>query len=172
MLCKHQVVGSIPSGSTKQAGDKLKIKFMSYIDAKKLVPFADSAIICMSNPGSELVANKDWSNSLTLHFEDVDSETNPKGFKPHHAIRIIQFVDRLPKEVDRIYVHCLAGVSRSAAVAKFLAEKFEDSEFLRLYQGYTLFNKLVYSTLNLVAENLRNGGNDGGGGLQEMQGQV
>jgi len=46
-------------------------------------------------------------------------------------------------EVEGVLVHCHAGISRSAAVAKWIAEKYE----LPYPERYMLYNKHVYRTL-------------------------
>jgi hypothetical protein len=43
-----------------------------------------------------------------------------------------------------MYVHCQAGKHRSAAVAKFIAERYDLSGGVRIYEDH---NPLVYRTL-------------------------
>lgn len=71
---------------------------------------------------------------LRLHFPDAEtaSEQFPEAalFAPRHARAIWDFVLG-HREVDRIVVHCDAGVSRSPAVAAALARVLEgdDAEY-------------------------------------------
>lgn len=60
------------------------------------------------------------------------------------AKNVIKFAEELPKNTKSIVVHCHAGISRSAAVAKFLAEEIYKDYFP---EKYMLYNKLVYRTL-------------------------
>jgi hypothetical protein len=59
------------------------------------------------------------------------------------ALKITQFVREVAPGVDGILVHCKAGVSRSAAVAKWIAKQF-DVPFNHQYDRY---NKFVYDML-------------------------
>lgn len=45
-----------------------------------------------------------------------DEEVGFDAIQGHHAKRIIDFVDEMAPKVDKIIVHCDAGVSRSAGV--------------------------------------------------------
>jgi len=92
-----------------------------------------------------------WGAVLRLEFDDIDPD--PKAmfaedpyilFSIDHAYQIIEFAHRCNDEsVDGIVVHCHAGVSRSAAVAKWISERFG----LYFPEGYALYNKHVYETL-------------------------
>lgn len=80
----------------------------------------------------------DNHNVLRLLFDDVDTElTAPllgdirddreyipvvpmSEVQAHLILRFIEF----NKEAKRFFIHCAAGISRSAAVAKFVAEYF------------------------------------------------
>ncbi|MBC8427271.1 MAG: dual specificity protein phosphatase family protein [Proteobacteria bacterium] len=48
--------------------------------------------------------------------------------------------------IDKILVHCFAGASRSAGVAKYIAEKYD----LKFNYEYNDYNELVY---NILLEN-------------------
>ncbi|MBX3206277.1 MAG: dual specificity protein phosphatase family protein [Labilithrix sp.] len=72
---------------------------------------------------------------LRLSFPDAEAASDkfPETalFSPEHARKIWDFVLR-HRDVERIVVHCDAGISRSAAVAAALARvlKGDDAEFL------------------------------------------
>jgi predicted protein tyrosine phosphatase len=55
----------------------------------------------------------------------------------------VDFVHRVAPKVVGIVVHCHAGISRSGAVAKWIAEQYK----LDFNQDYQLFNKHVYRQL-------------------------
>lgn len=99
-----------------------------------------------------------WHNILRLEFDDIDVVGDFDAPKPYilfndnHATRIIEFakVVRDSHKVEGILVHCQAGISRSAAVAKWIAEKYQ----LPFVESYALYNKHVYRVLR--EEMLRN----------------
>jgi len=119
---------------------------MPYTVAKVLVPSNHEAMICLADLGSNLVAGEGWDHRIRLYFQDVDSDT-PGSFTRWHANSIYLFLNELPKEIDTIYVHCFAGVSRSAAVTKYIAERYNIEEALEEFRSYTLYNKRIYRIL-------------------------
>lgn len=136
------------------------IKFISKKEAEKIVPDDNMAIISITGMGDDRKLNIDWKYRLDLNFDDVDAPgsftiVTKKGnielpyitFNEDMARKVLQFAYDLPDTIDIIIVHCHAGVSRSAAVAKFLAEEIYNATFP---SKYMLYNKLVYSTLMKV----------------------
>lgn len=87
-----------------------------------------------------------WADVLRLHFDDIKRD-RPEAFQRAHAYQVIEFLDHWAPEVDRIVVHCAAGVSRSAAIARFAAERLG----LGFDWSYDQYNCLVYATLHVVA---------------------
>lgn len=77
-------------------------------------------------------------NSLFLVFDDDD-----ESMVAAQAQEIREFV--LARPLDNFLVHCYMGISRSAAVAKWIAEQLniEDPE-MEAYKGY---NRHVYALL-------------------------
>jgi predicted protein tyrosine phosphatase len=63
---------------------------------------------------------------LRLAFNDIEGDPGPNDvlFGPEQAAEIIGFVERCPA-VERIVVHCGAGVSRSPGVALGVCEAFD-----------------------------------------------
>jgi predicted protein tyrosine phosphatase len=110
-----------------------EIVFMSQNKAERLNPSSSSAIISITDPGKK--ANlRGWSNILTLQFDDLCPEelilinrkdllNNSKLFDGGHARQIYLFVKGLPDHVNTLFIHCKAGVSRSTALAYFIADK-------------------------------------------------
>ncbi|WP_283745874.1 hypothetical protein [Sideroxydans sp. CL21] len=92
-----------------------------------------------------------WQSVLRLEFDDIDPD--PKAlladdpyilFGHDHAKQIIEFAHKCNESgVVGIVVHCHAGISRSAAVSKWIAERFG----LDFPADYMLYNKHVYETL-------------------------
>jgi predicted protein tyrosine phosphatase len=82
---------------------------------------------------------------LRLAFTDI---TEPTGldtdvlFTHAHAWRIVRFATRW-RHVDRIVIHCQAGLSRSPGIAIGLCELFEWGSTSELEEQHPLWNKLV-----------------------------
>lgn len=82
-----------------------------------------TVIISIGDKGESLPTFKcDPIDLLRLEFDDVDQDLGPeyRMFDWHDARKILEFEHRY-KDHD-IMVHCAAGISRSPAVALFLAD--------------------------------------------------
>jgi predicted protein tyrosine phosphatase len=130
---------------------------MSKKEAEKIVPNENMAIISICGMDSERKLSNKWGYRLDLDFDDVDKKgtftiVTQKGnvelpyilFDENMARAIITFIKELPENVNSIVVHCYAGISRSAAVAKFLCENIYNENFPK---NYMIYNKLVYKVL-------------------------
>ena len=92
-----------------------------------------------------------WDESDILRLSFIDIEENIEEYNPNIifskdiAKQIIEFIKKFENEdtKEEVVVHCFAGVSRSAGVAKFIAERY-GLEFEDFYNDY---NKLVYKIL-------------------------
>ena len=88
----------------------------------------------------------DWYSVLRLIFDDVDPITFPNAnqnfqqMTPQQARAIASFVTDLPNTVCTLVIHCKSGISRSAGVAKALAEHYG----LRFPLDYREHNCFVY----------------------------
>lgn len=83
-----------------------------------------SIIISMGDPGeSKPRYAVDHIDVLRLEFDDVDQEMGDEYtlFDYQHARRILDYLKK--HEGKPIVVHCAAGISRSAAVVKFMVDK-------------------------------------------------
>ena len=134
--------------------------FISKAVAEQITnPEKTSAIISIVEPNETRNLSPDWVNKLELDFHDTDATANNgetwsllkveneqyTKFNKTMAIQVIDFINKLHKQKDRINlaVHCHAGISRSASVAKFVAEVYE----LPFNHNYSLYNKFVFSVL-------------------------
>jgi predicted protein tyrosine phosphatase len=91
-------------------------------------PSGVEVCISISNPEApDLQLSPKFKDVLRLRFDDVAKSDDSSGyfvaFAPTHATDILAFVERW-RSVDRIVVHCLAGLGRSPAVAVGLCEVF------------------------------------------------
>lgn len=108
-----------------------EVLFVSRRTAEALMFYPDTAIISITDPGKRLAALPVWFRQvLRMSFYDAVPGDDfipipvPGCFDHHMAREIHDFVDSLHRapETCRIVVHCEEGVSRSAAVALFVAE--------------------------------------------------
>ncbi len=95
------------------------------------------AVVSISDPNSRPVdLRPGWYNVLWVQFKDIDMDKLMNPFlRADVAKRYVLFSDAMADQVtcyvDRmvafgvegILVHCEAGISRSAAVAKWIAER-------------------------------------------------
>ena len=106
------------------------------------------SITCVGDAPAPL--QEGWRALLRIAFDDVDvaiTEGDGRLFGASHAAAILAFADEVAPSVKGILVHCHAGISRSAAVAKFLAERLNAP----FPDKYAVYNRRVYSTLNRQA---------------------
>lgn len=105
----------------------------------------DTAVISIINPGDSAVnISPCFGPSLRLCFDDIDELQNDKEiFTVEKADKIWDFVESLNPSIKTVWVHCTFGVSRSAAVAKAIAE-FNN---LPYPEKYSIYNRRVYRTL-------------------------
>jgi predicted protein tyrosine phosphatase len=125
-----------PDGSDERASGVRAVVFMAQRAAEQLEPTPDAAIISIANPGERVSLRSGWPLLLSVAFADAcyDESTirsfgrmwelSSRGFPDKaHAQTIRAFIDDLPPEIERLFIHCGAGVSRSAAVARFACER-------------------------------------------------
>jgi len=104
--------------------------------------------ICDIDHNVDRLFDHRWAQVLRLKFDDIDHP------RPHYhlftetqARHILQWLEKHAGSLLAIYVHCWAGVSRSAAVARFIARKyglpFDEAK------GKS-YNRYVYSMLESV----------------------
>jgi predicted protein tyrosine phosphatase len=119
--------------------------FMGRIEAETELAKPDWVVISLSEWGVEPAKLKEgWHSILRLEFHDIDEPQEPYDlFNEDQARRIIQFVEAHAGNSQGILVHCRAGISRSAAVAKWIAEQYG----LPFNEQYSLYNKHVYRVL-------------------------
>lgn len=106
----------------------MKIEIMSRIEAIQYtyLPHDEKTIIISISEGNGnkpyFCTGSDIVDVLYLFFDDVvkdDLLLNPmyKIMRTQDALDIKQFIDKYKDTVDKIIVHCHAGISRSSAVA-------------------------------------------------------
>ena len=132
---------------------------MNQATAEEMIPRPRCAIISITGFNPYDVPNQaqlqpDWGEVLRLEFDDVSIRGDHlHGITPNQAGQVIEFLNAVQHKVDKVVVHCVAGVSRSAGVAKFIAERYG----LDFDHGYGLYNRLVYDTLKELEIEVRDG---------------
>ena len=128
-----------------------RVTFASRSQAENTFGIADCAVISISEPNNFLGLadlKEGWYEVLRMEFDDLDPETcsdHSNKFMTIHQARVIAaFVDSVATNVNSIVVHCKAGVSRSAAVAKWVAERYG----LPFDHQYGSYNRHVYKLLD------------------------
>jgi predicted protein tyrosine phosphatase len=106
-------------------------------------------IISIGEPGGMAKLHASH-NVLPLSFHDLDMELQGYfAFSYSQAQEIIDWLLALPKDHTRVIVHCEAGISRSAAVAKFMIKdmgyELDPDKFCK--PQFDLANTRVYGAL-------------------------
>ena len=81
-----------------------------------------------------------------LEFHDIEAERKDEPYvlmSEQQALELVNFVNSVASEVEGVIVHCRAGISRSAAVAKWIAEAYG----IKFNHEYPHYNKHVYKLL-------------------------
>jgi predicted protein tyrosine phosphatase len=103
------------------------VDFISQMEAEALsgAPLqSDVALISIATPGVRPPTLPHFLERLSLAFDDVeDGQDSAVAFNDGHAKAILEFVARIHSQEKawRCIVHCKAGISRSAAVAHYVA---------------------------------------------------
>ena len=89
--------------------------------------------------------DKKWGDILRLWIHDIDRPwQNYVLFNEDHADQVIDWLKEHEDEFKSVLVHCAMGVSRSAAIARFIAKiydlPFDEREGMQ-------FNRHVFNTL-------------------------
>lgn len=125
--------------------NKSKAERLSYTDYS-----SDKVIISIRTPSDEKAEfdsnNKTIKDILYLEFYDIsyNSQEIFKGYEPmtdEDAVKIRDFVLKWKDEVDTIWVHCDAGISRSTGVAAGILEALGKDN------SYIFDNKMYFPNL-------------------------
>ncbi len=133
-----------------------KVMFVGRYSAETCGPWWDFAMISLNDPGSadgEATILDGWHDVLRLNFHDITPDTlDVEGsyalMTDEQALAIVNFVRKVSPNVDGIMVHCRAGISRSAAVVKWISDEYH----LPFNPEYDKYNAFVYRLLELAAK--------------------
>lgn len=133
------------------------VEFMGRADAESRSPQSNVAVISITQLADEPAALREgWHSIHRVVFDDVDPNKRNQFECMHdhedllddeRAQAIVDFVDSVASEVDTVIVHCKAGISRSAAVAKWIATAYG----LDFDEEYSDHNEYVYGLLTKAA---------------------
>ena len=149
----------------KQKQTKITVQWHNQEQAVKIRPLDDdyACMISIYTPGDWLPDfgkyTPPWRWFWQDCFYDVDFFTESSIYKPitmRQAESLFAFIAKIrERRITEVHVHCDAGISRSAAIAKFIAEKY-DAYFP---ETYTVYNKRVYRSLLKVEDFVDNDAN-------------
>jgi predicted protein tyrosine phosphatase len=122
------------------------VSFVSQAVACSLSPDDRLAVVSVTEPGfGQAPLQAGWRDVLRLSFHDIDiAVVGYLLFAEEQADAVIDWLTGVEDRVDGIVVHCVAGISRSAAVAKFVADRYAIEGFDHSYLRY---NRHVYRVL-------------------------
>jgi predicted protein tyrosine phosphatase len=120
--------------------------FFPQASAEHFKPLKREAIISITGTGHvKARLQRGWTRVLRIVFDDVEIPNEGSvHFDDSHAEAIVSWLDAVEDRVDKVFVHCHAGKRRSAAVAKFIAERYEIPGGIHVYPNY---NQRVYRVL-------------------------
>lgn len=124
-----------------------KVIFVGRHSVETCGPWADWAVISLTEPCSadgEAKLADGWHSVLRLEFHDITKEEEPyQLMDAAQAQQIVDFVRKVALEVEGVIVHCRAGISRSAAVAKWICGQYR----IPFSRSYDKWNAHVYGLL-------------------------
>ena len=135
----------------------MTVKVLNRKQAEQLNPQEKCAIISITDFESDIVKfeyNNNIKGVLRLHFLDEDdlsyvrnkSKDTHKLFSTWDAIKILNFVDEMIDKIDVLYIHCLAGWSRSPAIAAAICDIYGIETDINWFFQYSP-NTFVYKKL-------------------------
>jgi predicted protein tyrosine phosphatase len=116
----------------------MRLRFTSREEAEAAQPDLCSAVLSITNPDSKLAdIGSGWFDILRLQFHDIDLNKPISAhlradilrrYQPiteEQAADVVRFVARMvDAPVGGFLIHCEAGIGRSAAVAKWIADRY------------------------------------------------
>lgn len=137
-----------------------KVMFVGRYSVENCGPWKDFAVISMGEPDAKEGApqiQEGWHDVLRLSFHDItpdtlDIENSYTLMHEDDAQKIVNFVRKVAPEVEGIIVHCRAGISRSAAVAKWICGEYN----IQFNKDYERYNPYVLNLIMNAANGIEN----------------
>jgi hypothetical protein len=132
-----------------------KVMFVGRYSAENCGPWSDFALISLGEPDAaegDPQIQDGWHDVLRMSFHDITPDTlDVDGsytlMADSDAQKIVAFVKEVAPNVEGIIVHCRAGISRSAAVAKWICGEYS----VPFNAKYRKYNDFVYRLMVLAA---------------------
>lgn len=132
-----------------------KVMFVPRHTIETVGPWHDWALISIDEPDAidgPAKLHDGWYSTLKLSFHDVTLKSHGMDALIRHcskedARKIVDFVRGVAPEIEGVIIHCRAGKSRSAAVAKWICGEYR-IDFSSSYENY---NNDVYELLLAAA---------------------
>lgn len=134
----------------------MQVEIFSKQGIRKAVPERKAILIAINdvsdiNMSHNYITHRKYAGILWLYFDDIETEVPGASFNEEHAKQIIDVVTSHP-DMD-IYVHCFAGMSRSQAVAHFIARHFSDASVLNYIESRVPFKPRGNTLVDAILEN-------------------
>ena len=134
----------------------MQVNVFSKQGIRKVTPERKTILIAINDTSERTksrnyITRDKYAGILWLYFDDIETEVPGVSFNEEHARQIIDVVTSNP-DVD-IYVHCMAGLSRSQAVAHFTARHFSDASVLNYIESRVPFKPRGNALVDTILEN-------------------
>lgn len=125
-----------------------QIQYMGRGDAEDEPARPNWAVISIHDSRLGPAKLKDgWFDILRLNFYDRENEVpGLPTFTIKQAQETVTFLEHVCPKIDGIIIHCHAGLSRSPAIAKFIAQKYG----IDFDHKSSQYNKMVFNTLKQI----------------------
>lgn len=122
------------------------VTFCSQFIAEQFVPTRQMACISITSPGKPDAALKSgWGALLRIAFHDIGpNAVGQKPFSKEQAQQLQAFIHQVAPQVSHLVVHCHAGLSRSPAVARYVARRYQ----LAFPANCRTYNRWVFQLLS------------------------
>lgn len=125
-----------------------KVVFLGRGVCETIGPWPDWAVISVTDPISafgEAKLKNGWHAVLRLEFHDAEADDADSFvlMTQKDAHDIVEFVREAAPAIEGILVRCNSGISRSAAIAKWIADEYN----IPFDSSYNQYNKHVYQLL-------------------------
>lgn len=139
----------------------MDVKVYSKQGIRKVTPERKTILIAINDTSDiaksrNYITHRKYAGILWLYFDDIETEVPGASFNEEHAKQIIDVVTSHP-DMD-IYVHCFAGMSRSQAVAHFIARHFADASVLNYIESRVPFKPRGNTLVDTILENTYSNG--------------
>lgn len=132
-----------------------RVMFVGRYTAENCGPWNDFAMISIGEPAAsegDPVIPDGWHDVLRLSFHDVVPNQNIDNaytlMTADDADKIVSFVRKVAPDVQGIIVHCRAGISRSAAVVKWISHEYK----IPFNKSYSKYNDYVWRLMVVAGE--------------------